>query len=91
MVLLYSNKTKSDILLKDELDHFAQNNAEKIKIFHTLTRHSDDKDGEWGGLKGRLTVDMIKSCGFPEPSEETLIGFCGPAAFNKSVEDILLK
>jgi ferredoxin-NADP reductase len=88
MVLLYSNKEKSDILLQDELNSFVN---EHLRIFHTLTRHTDAKHGEWAGLKGRITEEMVKSCGFPEPSAETLIGYCGPAGFNKTVEELFAK
>ncbi len=34
---------------------------------------------------------MLISCGFPEPSAETLIAYCGPPGMNKTVEDILTK
>jgi ferredoxin-NADP reductase len=32
---------------------------------------------------------MLKECRFPEPSPETLIVYCGPAPFNKTVEEVL--
>lgn len=38
IVMLYSNKTESDILLKEELEFYSKINAEHFKIFHTLTR-----------------------------------------------------
>ena len=34
---------------------------------------------------------MLKESNIPEPSEETLIGYCGPAGFNKTVEEMLTK
>jgi len=89
IVLLYSNKTKSDILLHDELERFAKDNSENFKVFHTLTREKDIS--EWTGLTGRITEEMIKSCGLPEPSPDTLIAHCGPAPFTKTVEEILTK
>ena len=87
--MLYSNKTKDDILVKEDLGNFAAANPDNLKIYHTLTRHNDDIHGEWNGLKGRINADIIKKCGFPEPSPDTLIGYCGPAAFNKTVEEVL--
>jgi hypothetical protein len=60
-----------------------------LKVFHTLTRHDDEKHGEWNGLRGRVNADMLRACNFPEPSEDTLIGYCSPAACNKTVEEIL--
>lgn len=85
ITFIYSNKTKDDILIKDEIDKVAAMNN-NLKVFHTLTRHDDVKHGEWKGLKGRISEQMIKECGLPEPSPETLICYCGPAGFNKSCE-----
>jgi Oxidoreductase NAD-binding domain len=52
---------------------------------HTLTRHEEGKHGVWEHFKGRVSEDMIKTH-MPPPSPETLIGYCGPAEFNKAVE-----
>ena len=49
MTLLYTNKTKDDILLHRELESFGKENA-NFKLVHTLTRHSPEKHGEWNGL-----------------------------------------
>lgn len=91
MVLLYSNKTKDDdILLYNELDYYSGMNP-NFRVHHTLTRHDDTTHGEWQGLRGRVTEEMIKECRFPEPSDETLILFCGPPGFMKTCEEILEK
>ena len=37
--LLYSNKTRNDILIEDKLKQLAAINP-KLKIHHTLTRHN---------------------------------------------------
>lgn len=88
IVLLYSNKTKDDILVKEELDHLQSLNK-NLKIHHTLTRHDDVKYGDWEGLKGRVSAAILKELGFPEPSADTLICYCGPAGFNRTCEEIL--
>jgi NAD(P)H-flavin reductase len=88
--MIYSNKTKDDILIKDELERFSGSNL-NFKLYHTLTRHDDAKYGAWLGLRGRISEEMLKNCNFPEPSEETLICFCGPREFNKTCEQILTK
>jgi hypothetical protein len=59
MVMLYSNKTKSDILAAEELDHFARINASNLKIHHTLTRHNSETEGKWEGMLGRITAEML--------------------------------
>lgn len=58
MVMLYSNKTESDILLNEELDSYSKINAGHLKIFHTLTR-SIEEESSWTGFKGRITEDII--------------------------------
>ena len=91
MVLLYTNKTKTDILSQEELEHFQRVNVTNLKIHYTLTRHNTETDGQWEGLTGRITAEMIKACELPEPSPETLIVYCGPTGMNKTVEDLMLK
>lgn len=88
--MIYSNKTKDDILLKEELDNYARQNSDNLTIYHTLTRHNEDVNGKWDGLTGRVNAEMIQKCNFPEPSEETLIAYCGPVAFRKVIEESLL-
>ena len=59
MVMLYSNKTESDILLNEELDSYSKINAGHLKIFHTLTRYIEEEESSWTGFKGRITEDII--------------------------------
>ncbi len=89
MVFVYSNKTKGDILLHEDLSEFQRNHGDYIAVHHTLTRHTDT-DGEWQEIKGRITKELLEACNFPKPSDDTLIVYCGPAAFNMAVEDILV-
>jgi len=49
ITFLNSNKTKSDILIKSELDELDAMNP-NLRMFHTLTRHDSERDGEWDGL-----------------------------------------
>lgn len=88
-VLLYSNKTKHDILVEDDLSGFQKINPDHLKVFHTLTRHNTEAHGEWRGLSGRISADILKECKFPEPGSDTLIAYCGPRAFNAAVEESL--
>ena len=87
--MIYSNKTKDDILCEKELNEFAEQNKDHLRLYHTLTRHDAEKHGEWKGLTGRVGADLFKQVRLPEPSPETLITYCGPAAFNKTIEDAL--
>ena len=83
MVLIYSNKTKEDILMKAEIDEMAAKNTKNLQVHYTLTRHDDSKHGDCSHLKGRVCQEMFKKCQLPPPSPETLIFFCGNKGFNK--------
>ena len=64
-------------------------NPDNFKLFHTLTRHNDEEHGEWDGLRGRLTWEMLQQCGFPEPADDVLILRCGPKGMNETVSAIM--
>ena len=87
---LYSNKTTDDILLEDELDKI---DAEmpNISVSHTITRQSAAEIASKGKKynTGRVTLQMLKDLGFPEPGQMTLIVFCGPRDFNDAMQDML--
>ena len=87
ITLLYSNKTKGDILLRAELSELAES-SDDFKLHHTLTRHDEGRDGEWLGLTGRVTWKMMQSCGFPKPANDVLILTCGPKGLNETVRNI---
>lgn len=77
--LLYSNKTVSDILIREELTKMAENNS--MSVTHTLTRH--EGDAPQGMKVGRVNADMMKAV-FDAPD---LIFICGPQPFNKTVKE----
>ena len=85
MVFLYSNKSKEDILCEKELSEYAKINPDHLRLYHTLTRHQTEKHGEWHGITGRVSAELLKQCRFPEPSPETLITYCGPKGLNDTV------
>lgn len=84
VTLIYSNKTKDDILIEKEISELAQL-GENFKVFHTLTRHDEAKHGAWDGLQGRIDINMLKQCGLPEPSDDLFVGCCGPKGFGDSI------
>ena len=86
MTLLFTNKTKDDILCKTQLDELSK--YENVKVFHTLTRHKEEH-GAWDGLQGRVSLEMLKKCGFPQPADDVYICFCGPKAMNNTVVEAL--
>ena len=57
--LLFTNKSKSDIICQNELENLRKINPEKFELFYTLTRHNEETDGEWDGLVGRPNIEMV--------------------------------
>jgi len=87
VILIFSNKTKDDIFCDDELFNLTMN--PNFKYFHTLTRHDESKHGKWEGLKGRVNMDMLYQCGFPQPADDVYIAFCGPPGFEAATRTFL--
>ena len=83
-VQVFSNKTKDDILIKKEIDDLVEKSP-NFKVFYTLTRHDEANHGKWDGLVGRINFDMLKSCGFLDPSDDLFLDTCGPKGFGKSI------
>ena len=81
IVLLFSNKTKEDILCEKEINDLKNINPDNYQLWNTLTRHDDEKHGEWNGLRGRVSLKMMQECNFPPPAEDTFIFICGPKGF----------
>ncbi|MFA5986772.1 MAG: FAD-dependent oxidoreductase [Parcubacteria group bacterium] len=53
VTVIFSNKTKADIVLREDMDAISLQN---FKLIHTLTR----EEGEWEGARGRINAEMIK-------------------------------
>ena len=87
--LLFSNKTKDDILCKHYLDELSHKYKDNFKIHYTLTRHNEAKYGKWDGLIGRISWDMLQKISFPQPSDDVFIFCCGPKEMKKVVKGIL--
>ena len=75
-------------MIKEQLDNLAAINP-NFKVYHTLTRHDEAKDGAWDGLTGRISWEMFQQCGFPAPADDVFVGICGPKAFNEQAKQIL--
>ncbi|RYN53434.1 hypothetical protein AA0114_g4348 [Alternaria tenuissima] len=100
--LLYANKTEGDILLKDELDKFAEKH-DQFKVHYVLSNPSES----WKGEKGRISKKMIEErlpapagmdskvlvCG-PDPMMDSMInylqerGFKAPGKISKPQDEI---
>lgn len=85
-LFLDGNRLVEDILIKEELDHYAQGNDHKCKLLYTLTQAPDD----WEGLRGRIGAPLLREHVVPEDDGETMVLICGPEALEKSVHGALL-
>ncbi|CAJ1977994.1 unnamed protein product [Sphenostylis stenocarpa] len=78
--LIYANVTVDDILLKEELDKFAENFPDRFEVYHVLNKPPP----QWNGGIGYITKEMIQSH-FPEPAQDIQILRCGPPAMNRAM------
>ncbi|RAL05302.1 cytochrome b5 reductase family protein [Aspergillus ibericus CBS 121593] len=70
--LIYANRTEEDILLRRELDAFAQRHPQ-LRIWYML----DSPAHDWPFGKGYVTSDIMRDK-LPGPSFDTKIMLCGP-------------
>ncbi|KAF7836302.1 NADH--cytochrome b5 reductase 1-like [Senna tora] len=78
--LIYANVTLDDILLKKELDEFADKFAGRLKVFYVLNQPPQ----QWNGGVGFVSKEMIQThC--PAPAPDIQILRCGPPSMNKAV------
>ncbi|KAH9920934.1 uncharacterized protein B0H18DRAFT_1190512 [Fomitopsis serialis] len=72
-----SNRTYDDILMRDELQKYADGKPEKFKLWHVLS--SPPKDKEWKYSEGRLDRKMMEEH-FYAAGEGVATFLCGPPA-----------
>ena len=93
-VVLDSNRMEEDILCREELDRFVQTAADlksqpiwkarnKCEVLHTLTKPLPT----WSGLRGRISVELLKRhC---SPRKDCLVLICGPGSMERAVRELL--
>ena len=82
IVLLYSNRTESDILFKKKFDQISDKHP-NIKTVYTLTKVNTP----WTGYSRRIDKEMIRE-EIPDFNERVFF-VCGPPKFVTSMENIL--
>jgi len=83
--LLYSSRTRDEIIYREELERLATDDP-RVEVVHTLTRESQPG---WSGLRGRVDAAMLRSFTFP-PEDGPRIYVCGPTPFVESVADAMV-
>lgn len=74
MYVVYANRTEDDILLKEELDAWAEQIPERVKVWYVV--QESIKEG-WKYSTGFVTEAILREH-IPEPSHTTLALACGP-------------
>lgn len=100
--LLYGNKNEDSIMFKQELDKLEQRFAGQLKVFHTLSRPKERKEGgvfglfakkivDWTGRKGRIDAMAVKEVFTNNHRGSTPVEcfMCGPEGMMRTAEDTL--
>jgi ferredoxin-NADP reductase len=76
--LLYSARTRDDLIYRDELADYDT----------TITLTREQPDG-WKGRTGRIDRELLADVG-PSPEDRPLVYVCGPTGFVEAVADALV-
>ncbi|CAN4119533.1 unnamed protein product [Withania somnifera] len=74
MYVVYANRTEDDILLKDELDAWAEQIPERVKVWYVVQESIQEG---WKYSTGFVTEAILREH-IPGPSQTTLALACGP-------------
>lgn len=74
MYVVYANRTEDDILLREELDAWADKYSDRVKVWYVVAKSI--REG-WKYSEGFITEDIMREH-VPEVSEDTLALACGP-------------
>jgi predicted ferric reductase len=73
VLLLYANRTETDIAFRGELDNLAAGGAPLLRVVHVLEQPPD----AWGGESGRITQALLERH-LPGPITGKAFYLCGP-------------
>ena len=83
--LLYSSRSFSDVIYRDELDRMAADD-DSLRVVHTITR---DAPPEWTGHRRRIDRAMLDEVGWP-PSDQPHVFVCGPTPMVEAAASALV-
>lgn len=87
-LLLYGNRTETDILCRAELDKLAATHGDRFRVIHVLSQ-VNEADG-WTGQRGRMDTALLeREVGRPSGENDDLALICGPRLMATSVQRIL--
>ena len=73
-------RTEADLLLKDELDTWARDYSDQVRVTYTLTRPSDT----WKGRIGRVDAGLLRET-MPQPADDIIVLVCGTDEFRDAM------
>ena len=85
ILLLNFNKTKDDIIWRNQLENLKKSEEFQFEIENILSQ-----DEQWNGYKGRISADLLTKM-LPKLSEneQKLACFCGPIPFTRTGYQLL--
>ncbi len=85
--VMYSVKTREDIIYKEKLDKIARENK-NVKVIYTVTQ-IDENQTDWTGYRGRISKEMIIK-EVPNLKDSTFF-ICGSARFATAMKESLVE
>lgn len=76
MYVVYANRTEDDILLREELDSWAEQYSERLKVWYVVGEIIPGRE-DWKYSVGFITEEILKEH-IPHGSNDTLALACGP-------------
>ena len=83
--LLYSSRTLSDIIYRDELERLASS-GDGVAVYHTLTREKPDG---WKGFTRRVDQALMQQVAWPN-ERMPAVYICGPTTFVEAAASLLV-
>lgn len=83
-ILIYSNRTRDDVIFKDELERYGREG----KIVEDITLTNEPEGSGWTGLRGRIDTQMIEK--LAAPLNEKTFFLCGPPEMVKAMHATLM-
>jgi ferredoxin-NADP reductase len=85
-LLLYSSRSRDDIIYREELDAMARRDAD-LRVVNTLTRNWPE---DWKGHRGRVDRMLLAETSF-SPQQAPSIFVCGATPFVEVVSNLLVE
>jgi ferredoxin-NADP reductase len=82
--LLYSSRSRDDVIYRDELERLSGNG---LTVVHTLT---DSQPPGWTSYARRVDAEMLAEVA-PSPAERPRFYTCGPTPFVEAVAEALVR